>query len=316
MISWERHRRTRELSNALGIPLYEICHGGGRALRYLISAWRTAMLLLRTSPAVLVVQNPSVVLALAAVCLRPFFRYRLVVDAHNEAVRPYINQKWPVPAIARWLLRKADITIVTNEALARVVASAGGNPHVLPDCLPKPPPFSAPEKPTSQHFSVMVIATYADDEPILEIIDAARDVGSDYLFKFTGNDRKLSDDVKVNLPPNVELTGFLPEETYWSLMNSSDVVLDLTLMPDCLVCGAYEALSLDKPMILSESPAAKELFSDACLLTKPEAKAIAKAVRVARATSVEMNRAVPEVAVRFVTEWKRRAEALIEKLET
>ena len=37
-------------------------------------------------------------------------------------------------------------------------------------------------------------------------------------------------------------------------------MLDLTLKPNCLVCGAYEALALQKPMVLTGNPATRDLF--------------------------------------------------------
>jgi glycosyltransferase involved in cell wall biosynthesis len=262
----------------------------------------------------LFVQNPSLVLAMVAVFLRPLYGYRLIVDAHNEAVRPFIHTAWPFPALARWLLRRADVTIVTNEALAAVVRAAGGSPHVLPDCLPEPPSIAERAKTPAGAFSVMVVATYAADEPIPEILEAARSLGPEFQFHVTGNDRKLPATERQKLPANVTLAGFLPESDYWALMGSCDVVLDLTLMPDCLVCGAYEALSLHKPMILSDSPAARQLFEPAALMASPDPAGIEASVRGARARNGELLAAAPQVAARFAADWKRSASALLARI--
>ena len=61
------------------------------------------------------------------------------------------------------------------------------------------------------------------------------------------------------------------------------MICDLTLKPDCLVCGAYEALALAKPMVLSDNPATREIFGSAAVLTDNSAADIARAV----ATAVE-----------------------------
>jgi glycosyltransferase involved in cell wall biosynthesis len=315
IISWETHRRTQELAKALDFPLYELCDRRSGLARYIALCYRTIKLLTRVRPDVLIVQNPSIVLAGLSELLRPLIRYELVVDAHNEAVRPYINQTWPVPAIARWLLRRASITIVTNDALAKTVCDAGGRPHVLPDRLPEAPTAPLPPRDSPTPFSVLVIATYAPDEPIDQILEAAKELGTDYQFHFTGNYLKLPESKRTQLPSNVALTGFLPEQQYWTLMRDCDVVLDLTLMEDCLVCGAYEALSLHKPMILSESTAARNLFGGACLLTKPNPESIAGAIRAARSMYTELSSRAPLVAARFVREWDLRAETLVRRMK-
>jgi hypothetical protein len=109
-ITWEQHRRTQGLSAGLQMPLFELSYRGGRIVRYLVLAWQTFVLLLRERPQALLVQNPSMVLAAMALAVRPLLRYKLVVDAHNEAVQPFIHDRWPIPQIARILLRGADVT--------------------------------------------------------------------------------------------------------------------------------------------------------------------------------------------------------------
>ncbi len=106
-LTWFSHRRTTALCERLGLPLVELVSPSKGAKRYLALAWRTFWLLARRRPSVLLVQNPSLVLALWALILRPIFRYRLVQDAHNEAVEPYLHTSRTIVSITHRLLRSA-----------------------------------------------------------------------------------------------------------------------------------------------------------------------------------------------------------------
>jgi glycosyltransferase involved in cell wall biosynthesis len=240
--------------------------------------------------------------------LRPFCgRYRIIMDAHNEAVAPFAHPYWPIPQLARLALRWADLTIVTNAALAEQVKKAGGRPHVLPDRLPTAPLQPSP-LPLSAPIEVMVVATYAADEPIAEIIEAAKLVGPEYRLHITGRKDKLPREQRERLPANVIQTDFLPEQAYWHLMASCHFVLDLTLKPNCLVCGAYEALALAKPMILTGNPATVDLFGPVAVFPADStARDIAQALRESAARYAELGHKALQHKLSFAQRWTERA---------
>lgn len=309
-ITWEQHRRTQGLAAGLHLPLHELTYRGGRIQRYLALVTRTVRLLLRERPNCLLVQNPSIVLTLLALALRPLLRYKLVVDAHNEAVQPFIHSTWPVPQLSRLLLRGADLTIVTNARLARFVEQVGGRAFVLPDRLPDVPAAQTRVRRLEGELQIMVISTYAPDEPLPEILDAAAQLGAGYRFHVTGNDRKLAPELRAQVPPNVRLTGFLPEHDYWVLMDECHVVLDLTRMPDCLVCGAYEALAFGRPMILSDDAAGRELFGDSAVFAEATPESIAAALRESRQRLEQLNTLIEPARDAFRSRWSALAQSL------
>jgi len=315
-ITWEQHRRTRELCSWLGLPLHEVTFNAKRLQRYARLGKQTLRLLSERKPKVVYVQNPSLILATLVLTARPFLgRYKVIMDAHNEAVAPFTHAYWPVTSLTRHVLRAADVTIVTNAALADQVRQIGGNPHVLPDRLPTPPfaPTSPPR--LEGPLRVMVVATYAADEPIAEIIEAARSLGDQYQLSITGRETKLPAEQRARLPANVRQTGFLSEEAYWELMRDSHIVLDLTLKPNCLVCGAYESLALLRPMVLTGNPATVDLFGKVAVMTNDhDAKAIAECLQRARAQLSELNDSVLSERPRFEQRWLEHAVRLREKI--
>ncbi len=307
-VAWFSHRRTESICRDLGIPLHVLATRRRGALRYLTLSLRTIHLLIKTRPRVLLVQNPSIGTAVLATLLRPIFRYRLFIDAHNEAVTPYIHDRPAIRRIAAWLLRRADRTLVTNEALAAVVTQAGGHPFVLFDPIPVPPAVEPALLGSGPN--VVVISTFAPDEPLAVVLEAAAAL-PEFTFHVTG--RLPDDDVRaaIGRVSNVRPTGFLPDGDYWALLRGASVILDLTDMPNCLVCGGYEAIAVARPLVLTDDPAARNLFGAAALYTENRSEPLVSALRAAVASAEPISEAAAVRARELKDLWYRRAEVLI-----
>jgi glycosyltransferase involved in cell wall biosynthesis len=273
-------------------------------LRWPELALRTLKLLFRRKPAILFVQNPSLVLTTLVILTRRLFGYYLVVDAHNEGVRPFARRGRFVRWLTRRALSRADATIVTNTALAKDVKAEGGRPLVLPDRLPEPV-LQARTQVEHERPLLVVISSFHPDEPVAAIIAAATML-PDVHFAFTGDARRFPCKGAV-LPRNVQLTGYLTEKAFWRLLSQATVVCDLTLKPDCIVCGAYEALALAKPMVLSDNPATREIFGSAAVLTDNGPKSIARAVRTAVKRRNRLGANARALREEYPAPWETRA---------
>jgi glycosyltransferase involved in cell wall biosynthesis len=307
VVTWEDHRRTRELCAGLGLELVvqKSRYRGFR--RYLELSRRTRSLLAARDIDVLLVTNPSLILSALSVVLARVYSFRLFVDAHNEAVTPFINPQWWIRRLSRWVLRHSDLTIVTNPQLATLVSGYGGRPFVLPDRIPTPPVAGAMRS-LAAGFTVVLIATYASDEPIAEVFEAVR--GSDIQLYVTGNARKLDTEIRNGAPANVHFTGFLEEGAYWDLLRSADAIIDLSLIDDCLVCGAYEALALAKPMVLSRNAASVELFGEAAVFTDNTSADIRRALSALRSRYVQIQDDAQHKTRELTERWDRSAKDL------
>lgn len=309
-ITWFDHRRTTELCVGLGLPLRSITTRRKGLVRYLELTWRTVRELFGTRPHGVLVQNPSLVLAALMVGLRPLFRYRLVVDAHNEAVQPVINRSSLILWVTHWILRRADLTIVTNRQLADQVVARCGLPFVLPDRVPAAPAISG--KNLHGSFRVVLICTYAIDEPLAAIFEAVR--GLDLHLYVTGNDRKCSPQLRAIAPPNVIFAGFLSETDYWEYLAASDAIIDLTTMPNCLVCGGYEAAALGKPLLLTRSDAACELFGDGAVYTDNTVDDIRVKLEYLGKETSELQSRMRKRRDKMMLDWGRESQKLLSQL--
>lgn len=311
-ITWEVQRRNKGISSALGVPLHELVVDWQRIPRYIYSIHKTIKILRGERPELVIAQNPSIVLAILTVLLRSIFKYKVFIDAHNSGIYPSEGRSYALKIISKWLQRKADLTIVTNQDLKAVVEVNGGKAFVLPDRLPQVPQKEV--LPLGEGFNVVFICTYNVDEPYEEVFKAAEMVSEDIMIYVTGNHKDKIDPRSV--PPNVELTGFVPDETYWMLLSSADTIMVLTLRESCLMCGAYEAVSLIKPLILSDTRALKEYFDEGCLYVTPDAASIANGIIEARRDVNNLKSSVKKLNERLHQSWQETLETLKSIIET
>lgn len=317
-VTWERHRRTLGIAEYFNIPLLEVVFQRSRWRRYPWQFWRTFAVLVRSSATKVIVQNPSLVLSVSVVLWRRLFARgrRIVVDAHNQAVVPFMPNNGAVRALSRFVLREADLIVVTNRFLVEIVENYGGRAIVLPDRLPVVTPCPALDLDATQAMRLLVIATFAPDEPIEEIFQAAQLAGPLFHFYFTGNFRKLSASLLAEAGANVSFLGFIDEPEYWRAMTESHAVIDLTLMPDCLVCGAYEAVAVGRPAILTDTAAQREYFLDAGHYAQPTAEGIAEAIRRLRDSYGSAVAAVGKRREVLAREWGNLAARAAERIST
>lgn len=273
-VTWEYQTRNKSLSDLLGIPLYEIVSEKHGARRYADSLLKTLRLFRSEKPDVVFCQNPSIVLSFFCVLLRKLFSYSVIVDEHNAGLFPLDGSSKLLNGIARYIVRKADAVIVTNTPLAQQCVQWGGSPIILEDPLPDfvgqysiaPPVASSPASERSGPFALLFICTWASDEPYINVLQAAEAFSEEELkITVTGNPKGKLDALQV--PDNVHLAGFLSKPDYVKQLASSDAVLVLTTRQDCLNCGAYEAVSLLKPGILSDTAALRRYFTGGFLFT-------------------------------------------------
>jgi glycosyltransferase involved in cell wall biosynthesis len=312
-LTWERHRRTRGLAERLGLRLHEIVSPRVRAHRYWGQLRATLRALRRERPSIVFVQNPSLVLTVFVLGWRAVTRApcTIVMDAHNEAVEPFIRNSKFLRALAHWSIRTADFTIVTNRFLGDKVTALGGRPLVLPDPMPTIVPAPPRVLNSGETVRVLVVATYAKDEPISAILAAAEQLLGRVEFGFTGNSTKLPPGVIASAPANVTFLGFLADDDYWHRMREAHAVLDLTLMDDCLVCGAYEAVALGRPLVLSDTRALVAYFRAGALYCNAQPAAIAAALGRLRDEYGRLSMEIGGLRKLLSDEWPGQAAAVI-----
>jgi len=308
-LTWEKQRRTTELSHALGLQLFRFNHRGSRLKRYVDLCRQTWRLFKTEKPRLVIVQNPSMILAAAAAFMKSRLGFTLVVDRHTNfmiglAKTPVIRL---LTLISDYSLRQSDLTIVTNGPLAQLAEAKGSPAFVLPDRIPAPPPTQAVDLGPGRH--ICFICTYATDEPYNEVIGLGPLLPPDVTLHITGRQAGAAFTPEarqiLDTHDNVVLTDFLPEEDYWTLLASVDAVMDLTTLDHCLVCGAYESLALGQPLILSQKPVNRDLFGDTPVLVNPDTTSILEGVTTLLADLPARRQAAQDLRRTFSADWDR-----------
>jgi glycosyltransferase involved in cell wall biosynthesis len=276
-IAWERQRRSLGLARRLGALLC-LCLDEDRGwLRYPLSAYRTVRLLLRSRGKAVFVQNPSMVLAALAGLLKRPLGYHLVVDRHSNfsflSGGPAGTKRVLSDLLSGFTLRAADRTIVTNLEMARIIEAKGARAFVLPDPFPDVPEAARriaaerPPKDPGAPAEILFVSSWAFDEPIAETVEACRALKGRVIVHVTGRVKPSYQDLLAGAPDNFRPTGFLSDEDYFALMARCDAVMAVTKRSCTLVCGAYEAIALGKPMVLGDSAALREYFDEGAVYT-------------------------------------------------
>jgi glycosyltransferase involved in cell wall biosynthesis len=252
-------------------------------LRYIVQAWKTWRYLEQEQPDVVIVQSPPVFapLTVAAWCkLRgrnkaTGQRIPYVIDCHPGTFYDPA-WKWALP-ILRLLSRGALVTLLCNEAAQDILRRWDVKGIFLPDGVPTL--LEATGAIGSEgEARIAVICTFAGAEPIEEVFVAAR-LLPDVTFYVTGDPKRASPQLLSQKPDNVMLTGFLRGGVYSGLLHNVHGLMILTKQPNDLSCGAYEALSVHKPAIISDWAGSRRCFKRGFVYVQNTPEAIADGVR-------------------------------------
>lgn len=277
-VTWENQRRNREISKRFGADLIEysfIDQIVNPLKKYPLAITLTLVALIKRKPDIIFCQNPSIVLSLMIVILGRLFNRTTIVDAHNAGIFPLNGRSLFLLSTSRFIQRKASVTLVSNQNLKRHVDANGGNAFVMPDPIPA---FNSHEFiRLNNDFSVLFICSFAEDEPYEMVFQAGNFLPKSIRIYVTGNFEKKN--INPNhLPDNIKLLGFMPEAEFVSMLSSVDATIDLTDRENCLVCGAYESISAEKPMVLSDTVALRTFFNKGAVYTQHSPVAIAQAI--------------------------------------
>ncbi len=277
-ITWEKQRRSINLARELNADFLQITINANAVYRYTASSIRTFFKIVSNRRSVIIVQNPSIILAFVATILKKILLFKLVIDRHTD---PYLLGKGSgiiyklFSRISNFTLKHADLTIVTNDELSEIVKTKNGKAYILPDPFPEIKKFIQHNTKlvSDNKPSCMVVSSWYYDEPLEEIFKAAERLPN-VDFYVTGNPKKSYATIIENRPKNVILTGYVDDYQFYTMMAQCDYVIAITTDDATLVCGAYESIVMNKPFITGQSKALKSYFKDAAIYSDGTADSI------------------------------------------
>ena len=280
-------------------------HPATVVLKYLLQGVRTLRILLRERPSAVFVMTPPVIAALPVwlYCRAAGIPY--VLDAHTAA---FLHPRWTrLQWLQRWLTRGAATTLVTNPYLAQLVERGGGHATIVRDV---PILFAPGAFPRATTFTVAMVCSFNDDEPVAAMFQAAARL-PDVTFYVTGNPRHLKRETVAAAPANLHLTGFLSTADYGDLVTRADAVMTLTTRDHTMLRAAYEAIYQGTPVVVSDWPVLREAFDEGAVHVDNSVDAIVAAVRTLQANHAAFAAAATRLRGRKLADFETvRAEII------
>ena len=315
-IVWARyHRRSELLAEQLGASIHYVYHERGSRpspviVRYLMQARQTWQILHRERPEVIFVQNPPIFAVLVAYVYGKLHEAQYVIDSHTGA---FLSSRWRWSVgLHRWLSRRSFMTVVHNESQGKLVKE-WKCPYCVIAFTPGDYPIGEPY-PLAGIFNVAVVCGFDKDEPLEAIFDAANEL-RDVCFYFTGDARRLDPNLASRKPGNIHLTGYLPYEQYVGLLRTSNAVMDLVNNPHTLLMGAFEAVSLEVPLILSDWPLLRDYFHQGVVYILNTREGVCSGIGQMQREQGRLKREIVSLHEQLESDWKNRFATLQQLLE-
>lgn len=273
-------QRAGEIADALGgqafvVYLPRLDRRSLAPLRYAISAVRTASYLVRQRPRVVIATNPPIIPGLLAWLYGALSGATVILDDHPAAFgAQHDDVSKRLQRQHRWLASRVTACLVTAPEWVRRLESWGATGLTFHEA---PPQWRvAPPQPLTGHPRVLFVGTFGGDEPVDEVIRAAR-LRPDMEIRMTGRLSRCPKTLIRTAPRNVRFLGFLSQEAYVRELEAADVVVTLSTEPTSVMRAGYEAVYARRPLVVSDWPTLREVFP-AAVHTANNAAALAAAL--------------------------------------
>ena len=282
-----------------------------RLTNYFYLSIRTFIILIQEEPDLIFVQSPPIHILFPLYTYTMFRKFDFVIDAHTGAL---VGKGWHYPIylkLFRFFARRAVLTIIPNGALVSYLLPWRLPYFILEDGIPG---LSA-EPSAALARTVAVISGFGADEPLSEVIKAAKSI-PDVRFYITGNFQNLGKKIPLDLPENLTFTGFLAESDYVALLKKMSLIMVLTTRPHTILCGAYEGLSLEKPMILSDTKILRSHFPKGVVYVVNTAAGIELGIQEAFSILPKLQTEIKQLKSEKLGQWTEKINQLKAQLQS
>jgi len=242
------------------------------------------------------------------------FKGYVIPDLHTAAFTD--NYQGLQKILSRWIWEKCPLILIHNQEsknyLSKRLPSIRKKIFVLEDAIP---PILKKKVNLEVEYPVCIlISRFADDEPIEEFLQAIINITNCQFF-ITGNYNKANFNLTKYYSSNITFTGFVSDKEYLSLLSSSDFIVVLTKREMTLLSGGYEALSLEKPYIISKTKTLIDYFEDSAIYTENDVNKIQESVYTMLEEVDERKKNILSFKAMKVKEWEKKARELFLEIE-
>ena len=275
--------------------------------RYFLLTIKTLKVLKMEKADFVFVQNPPIYSLFPVFLYAMWYRKKYIIDSHTITFLVERIHHHFFILMHRFFSKFAFTVLIHNEDLSYIGKNWRTPFFILEDRIPQFQ-ISLRKKEKGQKFNLVVICSFSPDEPIAEILQAAQKLEK-VQFYLTGDFKKVKSDLRNSYPSNITFTGFLEEEKYVQLLRDADAIMALTTRPYTLLCGAYEAVAVERPLITSSLPLLKRHFHQGTIHVENTPEGIEDGIRRSLSSLENLRRKISELRVEKEREWKIRFES-------
>ena len=293
-------------------------------LKYIKLSINTLNLLQKEKPNVVICQLPPLFLAYSILFYKLLTFSKkpdIILDLHTASFcKPWTYFRF----LNNYLFKKSIKLIVTNkQLLSEIDPKHNHKVLILEDAIFDIPGTGNKNNKSSiklsnifdnnddKQFKVGIICSFAPDEPIYEIIAAAKLI-PEVKFFISGDHnrvtRNLSDADPI--PNNLIFTGFLEYIDYRKLISSMDVLMVLTKRNKTLLSGCYESVMVEKPLITSNFEVLQEAFNKGTVFVDNSVEQIVNAIDQVKNNYWQLKEEIKYLKQEKNNEWKKKISFL------
>lgn len=305
-IAWQLTTRTRTLAQHLSADIISFekhfANPIFRMFHYLLLALITLHKLFSNKYQIIFVQIPPIQSAVVALFYMQLTKAKIIFDTHSIIFFPQRFHQKLYLQLYRYLIKYPTLNIVHNQKILNYHYLKKSKTVMLEDKLP----FNlCPKSAINHKKKIGIICSYHQDEPINEIFKAAESL-PEYNFYFTGKSEKIPKPIAAN----INFTGYLSDDDYEKFLAGVDLIIVLTKRPDTVLCGAYEAVSIGRPLITSNTDALRLHFYKGTIHTTNNYQAIINAIKTAFTNYQQLSAEIIELRRLKEIDWQKQFEVV------
>ncbi len=280
-------------------------------LKYFLATLKTLAIICSERPHVVFIQNPPLIPVLILWVYSFLMKVHYIPDTHASV---FTSRRWNrFLWLYRFLSKRALTNILHNDYFVKKVRDWGANAINLggvPRQLKTNKTY-----PLRDGFNVVFPCSFYGDEPVEEVILAARELQG-VKFYITGDLRRAPKELTKNVPNNIVFTDFLPHEDYVALLKACDVVICLVNQDLTNQSGAYEAIAIGRPIIVSNWPLLREIYYRGTIHIDNKCISLVKAIKAIQNNYAHYLDEIKLLKEEGLSNWEKNHSELLNLLET
>lgn len=292
-LGWSYSRRSEDIAAIKSIEyFYFPISQKIRFFQFPLLFVKSFFFLFKKRPQVVFIQHPPIHAILPVFLYSLFSGAQYVIDSHITPGTTLVERPHHhfYLLLHRFYSYYATVTLFHSRVILERLKQWKGNYIVFENAvrvLDLEPHFPVKTRPV-----VGMVSTFSPDEHIYEVVEAAGEL-KDVSFYITGDKKKIPRDILAS--NNIHFTGYIKGKDYYGFLKAMDIVLVLTDRKESALLGAYETLSAETPLVLSDTETMRYFFPHGVIFVKNNKEGVKEGIEKALREKVRLSKEIKQL---------------------